>query len=426
MKRILFIAQQAFPIQSSEAICNSKVAHALAEAGYKVDVFTYTRQSIYECDKQIDNELKNSNNLSVYEINAKNSKYFLSRSHSIFKNLKNAFALFFMGCKIGYFYNGMADGYDIYKSVKSHLKSFNKFPYDVVITRAYDTEVVGIYLKKKYGVKWIANWNDPFPRYRFPEPYGRGPYTKLPFGYKRVYKKVKQMVDLHTFPCERLKNYMIRSFETIDSDKTRVIPHMAYSKLLPKKNDKHTNNKCIKFVSCGSVGAPRDPSLFIKALKDVVAEMFLSPNDIKLYFVGRYDESLAEIVKECKLDNIVTFVGSMKYADCLDFITTCDISLIIEAQCEEGIYLPTKFVDAIQCQVPVFCVSPEVGTLHDMVNEYHNGYFCNIESIDSIKYALRQAIIDYRSGAFPQITKNNMDYFFEDNIIAKFKSILSE
>ena len=54
MKRILFIAPHAFPIKSSESICNSKVAQSLAEAGYKVDVFTCKDNSAYPSDQKID------------------------------------------------------------------------------------------------------------------------------------------------------------------------------------------------------------------------------------------------------------------------------------------------------------------------------------------------------------------------------------
>ena len=422
MKRILFIAEQAYPIRSSECICNSKVAHALSEAGYEVDVFTYTSKLTYKVDEKIDSYLRNSKNLNIYEIKDTHHKYFLSRSHSLWKNIKNAFVLLFMGCRIGYWYNGMSTGYDIYKSIRSHLKSFDKFPYDVVITRAYHSEIIGIYLKKKYGVKWIANWNDPYPICRFPEPYGRGPNTKINIGYGRVYNKVKELVDFHTFPSERLRNYMINSFKTVNRDKTAVIPHMAYSKLLP--DIKNNENNCIKFVSCGSVGAPRNPTLFITALKNIVDEMNLSSNDIKCYFVGKYDSYLDKIIKEKNLDDIVSLVGSMQYADCLNFITSCDISLIIEAQCEEGIYLPTKFADAVQCGIPVFCISPINGTLHDLIDRFHNGYYCDNESVDSIREALKQAIVDYRNKKFPKVSKSDMEYFFEDHIIEIFNSII--
>lgn len=422
MKRILYIAQQAYPITSSECICNTKVAHALAEAGYKVDVFSYTSDSMYTADNKINRILSSSKNLNIHYVKASSNDYFLSRSHSLWKNIKNAFVLFYFGCKMGYLYNGIAINYDIYRSIKSHLKSFKEFPYDVVMTRSYHSEIIGIYLKKKYGVKWVANWNDPYPVCRFPKPYGKGPDAKLDIGYGRVYDKVKKMVDFHTFPSERLKEYMINSFKTVSSNNTMVIPHMAYSRLLP--SNRVNRDKCLRIVSCGTVRHPRNPSLFIKALKKVVDDMCLSANDLKCYFIGKYDKFLDKLVKDNSLEEYVTLVGPMQYADCLDFISKCDISLIIEAQCEEGIYLPTKFADAVQCGVPVFCVSPKVGTLHDLVEKYKNGYYSDNESLESIEKSLKQAVLDYRNDNLPIRSKSDMEDFYEEKIVEKINSIL--
>lgn len=424
MKRILFIAAHAYPIRSSESICNSKVAYSLAKAGYKVDVFTYLASATYQSDNEIDFKLRNSENLKIYEIENKNSRYFLSRSKSIFENLKTMIPLLKMSFKIGHFYNGMSGAYDIFEAIKKHEESFDgDFPYDIVITRAYQAELAAIYLKEKYNIKWIANWNDPYPLCRFPEPYGKGPNAKINFGYRKVYDKVKKLVDLHTFPSDRLKNYMINSFKTVNPVATMTIPHMAHSELLP--NIEKKDNKCLKLVSCGDVSHPRNPLLFITALKEVIDEMNLSHEEIKCYFVGKYDSNLAKMVKDKNLDAFVELTGPMQYTDCLDFIASCDLSVIIEAQCEEGIYLPTKFADAVQCRVPVFCVSPQIGTLHDLVDQYHNGYFSDNASVESIKQAFKQAINDYRNNKLPIISKSNMEYFFEEDIITKFNSIFT-
>ena len=263
MKRILFIAQQAYPVRSSEAICNSKVAFSLAEAGYLVDVFTYRYNSTYPIDNRIDSVLRNSYGLTIHEIEEKNHNCILSRSFSLWTNLKNFGRMLIMWRKTGYFYNGMSDAYDILCAIKNHLISLDSFPYDVVITRAYSSELAAIYLKETYGVKWIANWNDPYPICRFPAPYGNGPKAKIQLGYKRVYNKVLKLVDFHSFPSERLREYMLRSFQSVDRSHTAVIPHMAHSKL-QYHVEKH--DSCLKLVSCGSVQSPRNPTLFIKAL----------------------------------------------------------------------------------------------------------------------------------------------------------------
>lgn len=424
MKRILYIAQQAYPVRSSEAICNSKVAYSLAEAGYLVDVFTYNYKSTYPEDSRIDSVLRDSDNLSIYEIEGKNQQFFLSSSKSIKNNVVSFFHMIKMFLNVGYFYNGISHAYDILNAVKKHVESEKVFPYDIVITRAYYSELAAFYLKEKFGVKWIANWNDPYPLSRFPAPYGNGPKARIEFGYKRVYNKVKRLVDFHTFPSERLRNYMLGSFGDVDKKKTAVIPHMAHSKLLPRaKND---NGNCLRIVSCGSVQNPRNPSLFIKAMKAVVDEMELTAQEIQCFFIGKYDPFLDQIVKENHLEDYISLTGPKQYADCLDFISTCNLSLIIEAQCDEGIYLPTKFADAVQCRVPVFCVSPQPGTLKDLVEKYHNGYYSDNTSLDSIKAVLNQAVMDFRKGSFPLVSKEKMAVFFEEDIVKKISSIFTE
>lgn len=426
MKRILFIAQQAFPVRSSECICNSKVAYSLAEAGFKVDVFTYTNKSTYPSDNKVDRILKSSPNLTVYEIEDKNHDYFLSPSKSLHKNIVSLWHLIKMGVKVGYFYNGMANAYDIFTAVKAYVDKLESFPYDLVMTRAYDCEMAAIYLKEKYEVKWIANWNDPYPTCRFPEPYGRGPKTKLRFGFGKIYKKVKELVDYHTFPSERLRNYMLESFDDrrITVDNTAVIPHMAHSILMVK--NRRERDCCLRIVSCGSVNSPRNPKLFVMALSKLIKDLQLTPKDIRCFFVGKFDDKLSTIVSEHEVEQFVSFEGSKQYADCLDFISSCDLSLIIEAQCVEGIYLPTKFVDAVQCGVPVFCVSPNPGTLKDMVETYANGYCADNTSFDSILSCLKQAITDFRNGNLPVITRQKLECFFEDNVTSMYKRIFNQ
>lgn len=424
MKHILFIAQHSFPIRSSESICNSKVAYSLAEAGNKVDVFSVGGCSSYPEDDNIDSFLRSSENLKVYEVKSHYSKYVISRSYSLLKNLRNAIGLLQIAARSRYCYNGMGHAYDIFLAVKKHIDSLGECPYDIVMTRAYEAELAGIYLKKKYKVSWIANWNDPYPVCRFPEPYGRGPKTRIALGYRPVYHEVERYVDIHTFPSERLREYMLNSFDSVTKEKTRVIHHMAHSQLFYQQGSGQ-NSKCLKIVSCGSVKSPRNPSLFIKALKEVVNEMSLGPDDLRCFFIGSYDSFVPSLIKESGLEEIVELLPPMVYSRSIDFISSCDLSLIIEAECEEGIYLPTKFVDSIQCKVPVFCVSPSPGTLQDLVNKYNIGYYAFNKDKASVIGALRHAIADYKQGALPTIQMSQVSAFFEKDIVKMYEQIFS-
>lgn len=421
MKRILFVAPEAFPVKTSESICNSKVAHSLAEAGYKVDVFTCSNMTTYPLDNKVDAFLRTSPNLKVYHVD---SNFQLSKQYSIRKNVVNGLKNLGILLKTGFWYNGISVPFGIVKAIEERVKEHGEMPYDILITRGFNTDYVGIYLSKKYGIKWIANWNDPYPVKRFPAPYGEGFDAKLPYFEQRIYNLIQEYADIHTFPSDRLRKYMLKCFTNIKESQTLVIPHMAHSQLLPIVKGDKKDDGIFKIVHCGSVGKPRNPENFIRGLSRIVIEHGLTEKDIKCYFVGNYDADLADIVKSNKLDGIVQLLPPKGYTDSLSFISTCDLALIIEAVCEEGIYLPTKFVDSIQCGLPVFCVSPLPGTLNDMVQKYNVGYCAQNTSVEDIYGKLNKAYDDYLNNRLPLIDEIKMDYFFENNINSLFASII--
>ncbi len=422
MKRILYISPEAFPVMTSESICNSKVAYALASAGYKVDVFTCDDRETYPKDNNIDAQLRNHPNLKVFSI--KNTKKLLSRSFNINTNISNAIFNLGILLKTGYWYNGISIPYTIYKAVESEVEKMGEFPYDIIITRATYCDLAAILLKKKYGVKWNANWNDPFPDKKFPEPYGRGFDTKLPYFENKIFKTIQKMVDLHTFPTERLRKYQLKCFPLVSDEKTMVIPHMAHSKLLSMvKPDKSVEGP-LRMVHCGNVGKPRNPDVFLQALANVAKKRNLNASTLTCFFVGRYDKGLDRKINALGLEEIVSLVPPQTYSNSLGFISTCHISLIIEAQCEEGIYLPTKFVDALQIQVPVFCVSPSLGTLCDIVSKYKVGYICDNTSIEDTERTICKMLDDYVLGNLPKIDYNIVSCFYEDSITDLFKSFI--
>lgn len=58
-------------------------------------------------------------------------------------------------------------------------KVIQKNQYDAIITKNSPSELLGHYLKKRNGLKWIATWNDPYPSEKYPQPYGNGINAKL-------------------------------------------------------------------------------------------------------------------------------------------------------------------------------------------------------------------------------------------------------
>src|ERR1035438_6986912 len=77
------------------------------------------------------------------------------------------------------------------------------------------------------GIPIVANWNDPFPGFAAPPPYGGGPNTPLPWCYRRLLARIGRAAAWHVFPCERLRGYMLRFLPEAAATRSSVIPHIA-------------------------------------------------------------------------------------------------------------------------------------------------------------------------------------------------------
>ena len=417
MKHILYIAPHSFPIKSSESISNSKVAYVLAKAGYQVDCFTLDEGGDYPVDESINSILSSPSNLHVINVCPSNK---LKSKHSFYDIVKYIIKQIPSMIKTGYVSLGIGISYDIVKAIKSRILETGGMKYDVMITRGFYTEYAGIYMSKKYGLKWIANWNDPYPVKKFPAPYGQGYNAKLSFFENKLYRDIQKFATVHTFPNPRLRDYMLKCFSLVDKKATAVVPHMAITAFSQggKKKDPHI----FTVVHCGTVSAPRNPLQFLTALSNLKKKGILDSYvfQVKCYFIGRFDSTMSDLIDDLDLNDVVESIESKPYSECQDFMANSDVSLIIEAICEEGIYLPTKFVDSLQVNLPVFCVSPKNGMLHDYVSEYKCGYFCDNESVDSIEKQLVVMLEDYSNNSMPIVDEERQAYFFSDSILAQY------
>ena len=418
MKRILFVAPHSFPIKSSESICNSKLAYALANAGYMVDVFSCENKSTYSHDKQFNDLLSSHRNLHIYSTSYNR---ILNKRISLRELFVNIAYNVKIVLKTGYFYPSIPIAYSLLTLVQKHIKDTGT-KYDVIITRGFDTDIVGIIISKKYHIPWIANWNDPFPNKRFPPPYGLGHNARLAHYQQKVINDIQKYASIHTFPNGRLRNYMLKCFPLVQKESTRVIPHMAHSCLIPTHT--HNHDRILRLVYTGDLKPPRDPELFLRALSKTCSRF--QEIDFELNIIGSYNANIVDLIRELNLTDKVQLLPSMTYSEVINFIKDCDVSVVIEAQCEEGIYLPTKVVDAFQCGKPIFCVSPFPGVLNDIITNQHVGYYTDNTSLESIVNGLSNLFTDFKQHTLPKVNESTVHEFFEKSIVDSYQMIISE
>lgn len=392
-KRILVIAPSSYPINIAEAIVNAKLLKALHKSDkFEIDLVSQNHKYTHYPKESIDIELRSIN---IVETSLKPD------FETIYLHAKAFF-------QFGITFKGIHWAMKALPIVKQLVKE-NK--YDYVLTKDGSSYVLGCYLKKKYGLKWISTCNDPFPGNKYPEPYGNG--FDAPCNYKEKYAiRTIEKSDCIVFPSDRLRDYMLK-YLNISKERTVIIPHV----ILDKGNmDKEIDyNGQLKIVHSGNLKSPRNPDTFFTALKKLKeTEHRLR---IEVSVMGAFDLELSNKINELGLNDIVKLIPPMKYSDSIEKLKEFDIALIIEAPCDEGIFLPTKVTDFIQEKIRIFTISPKIGVLNDMYKKGMIEYFADVADVDCIYNTLNDIYIAFKNGSLKRIDETDIYDFTEEAII---------
>lgn len=375
IQRILFLAPYSVPINNPEAICNAKLIKALSEAGYEIDVISKNNNHAYTPDTD--------DKLFVDKV--RSIKTFVLKNEI---NLKTIIDHVRVYLKTGYVYKG---AHWAWYAIKEAEKLMQLHEYNLIMSRSPASELAALYLSQKYQIKWIANWNDPYPDACYPVPYGQGPKVKLGRLQRLLLKKISEKADFHTFPSERLMKYMSQYMNLSRKNSILIIPHLCIDHLF---EDEKKHESCfLRVIHSGNVSFPRSPQplfdglcLFKKRNKKAVFE---------ISFIGKQDQNFMNLVKKCGLEDNVKIIPPKEYIANLKLMSEYDLALLIEADMEEGIFLPTKVGDYMQSHLPIWSVSPKKGEMNDLYLKKKIAYFSNISSVEEIVQTFEKIYIDY-------------------------------
>ncbi len=400
MKKILMIAPASYPVFGAEAIVNMKLLKVLSDSGqFEIDLVSKkSKWEDYHSDP-LDKYGVSLKSLNVVEVDNKISlktiwEHFLSL---IF------FGIIFKGCHWAV------------KALPIVKKLVEKNDYDYVLTKNAPSLLLGYYLKKRYGIKWVATWNDPYPVIKYPVPYGKGALAKCSLSDRIKISIMQKWVDIHIFPSVRLRNHMMRYLK-IPLDKTVIIPHVVFSNQCLDSSSL-MNCETLKLIHPGNLKYPRDPHTFIEALKKFKQKY--PESKIEVSIMGVFDDKLDKEIKDVGLQDVIKFIPPVSYNESLLVLKDYHVALIIEANCEEGIFLPTKVSDFMQCGKSIFAISPSIGVLNDLYEENVIPYFATITNECEIASTIGVIYDDFLTGKVLGIAKPKQS-FLDTQIVKQY------
>jgi hypothetical protein len=100
-----------------------------------------------------------------------------------------------------------------------------------------------------------------------------------------------------------------------------------------------------------------------------------------------------------------------------------DVALIIEAACEEGIFLPTKVSDFMMAGMRMLAICPLTGVQHDLYEQGYISYFGDVTDVESIKKALLKIVDDSKKSEWDDYKVSVPESFTADYTVEQFMKL---
>lgn len=279
--------------------------------------------------------------------------------------------------------------------VKPSIKYLSKYiqenGIDIVITTGppHSLHLIGKGLKEKLGVKWLADFRDPWTTIGYHKELKLSASAEAK--HKAMEKDVLNTADaiLVTSPTTK------KEFEALTSKPVSVITN-GYD---VEKTVKQPLDEKFSIAHIGSFLSERNPRILWKALKELVKENAEFKTAFELKLIGAISQEVLNAIAEFNLDKYVNNLGYVSHAEAVAQQRRSQVLLLVEIDSEDTkCIIPGKLFEYMVSERPILAVGPKGADFAGIMQSTNTGIFVTYAEKDKLKQAILDYFTQYREG----------------------------
>lgn len=225
-------------------------------------------------------------------------------------------------------------------------------PVDVVVTTGppHSMHLIGLRLKKKLGIKWLADFRDPWSDWDMLDNFHVGVLAR--WQHQRLEKRVLQGADQILTVSNTWATELEEKFDGKVNVITNGFDESDFEELHLKKNSS------IVFGHFGLLNSFRNPSTLWSAFKTLAENQV----DFKVQLYGPVDNLVKQDIESNNLAGYVNFAGTVSHNEVLKKYQECEVLLLLlnDSKNASG-HLPGKLFEYIRSGVPILAIGMKDG-----------------------------------------------------------------
>jgi len=252
----------------------------------------------------------------------------------------------------------------------------------------HSLHLIGLGLKKKYNIQWIADFRDPWTSI------GYHKNLRLTESSKAKHKALEKGVLVKADKIVVTSHTTKTEFEAITPKPIKVVTNGFDDELQPIALDSKFTMSHI-----GSLLTGRNPLGLWEALQQLISESEDLKQALKIQLAGVVGEEVLQSIKEFGLSDYVEQLGYLSHDKVLETQQKSQILLLLEIDSKEtqGI-IPGKLFEYLNARRPILAIGPEGWEAGEMVERHHAGNMCLHTDVATLKNVLLNAFQEYQNG----------------------------
>ncbi len=290
--------------------------------------------------------------------------------------------------------------------------------FQAVITTGppHSMHLIGLELKRKTGIPWIADFRDPWSQWEFLDAM---PMTDL---IRRRHQSLEQSVLKEADAVLTISPTFQVDLEKLAQRKIDLLtngydPADSPADFIPKVKEERN----LHLVYSGVIDSIRNPIPVLKAMKEEFVE---TGEEVRMTFVGKVSEQVRSFVKEDSwLVERVFFPGYVSHGAVFEFYAKADALVLIltDTKNAQG-NIPGKLFEYLATGLPVLALGDPDGDSAKILQEAGGGEVIRHENFVKIQIAMRKLM----DGLTERESSVKIDRFSRQSLTQDLAKILDE
>jgi glycosyltransferase involved in cell wall biosynthesis len=255
---------------------------------------------------------------------------------------------------------------------------------DTIVTSGppHSLHLIGLELKQKLGVKWFADFRDPWTTIGYHKSLLLSSYAAKK--HKELEYKVLNTADTIIVTSKTTKT----EFQAITNKPISVITN-GYD---VENVEKQTLDKKFTLAHIGSFLSERNPQLLWETLVELLTEIPSLKNDLEIKLIGAVSQEVLDAIAEFKLGDYLNLLGYVSHHEAIAHQKKSQVLLLIEINSEDTkSIIPGKLFEYMVSNRPIIAIGPQGSDFADIIKETNTGVFFDY----SEKTKLKSVILDF-------------------------------